>query len=135
MQRPQVVKTIPTHSLYYTSALSTAFSPERADTSVSILPTAGSRNHIRDLKKSPEKEPTEMWAEIGPQGPEPGDCKPRSFLSHESLSSTPHILKTFFTLVKLLKCCKLFYSFDAFSEKSYNALSFPSPFPSQSHEG
>ena len=44
MQRPQVVKTIPTHSLYYTSALSTASSPEGANMSVAILLTAGSRN-------------------------------------------------------------------------------------------
>ena len=50
------------------------------------------------------------------------------------LPSTHHILETSFTLVKLLKCCKSFYSFDAFSEKSYDflsmkSLSFPSPFP------
>lgn len=54
MQRPQVVKTIPTHSLYYTSALSTASSPEGAYLSVSILLIAGSRNTSGTWRRAPE---------------------------------------------------------------------------------
>lgn len=54
MQRPQVVKTIPTHSLYYTSALSTASSPEEAYLSVSILLIAGSRNTSGTWRRAPE---------------------------------------------------------------------------------
>lgn len=94
MQRPQVVKTIPTHSLYYTSALSTASSPERADTSVSILLTAGSRNTSGTWRRAPEwsrRNPLKCGQRLDLRDLNQGTASPEvsSPMSHSPLHS-PH---------------------------------------------